>query len=247
MPESCAGGLAVASMTNTSLSGRENFTLSVHERPRESTQSWPLNRTSTEVSGAGLPSALTLGPGTPPAASPPLGTMNSCTTVERFPEWNAAAYTREPSGVAASARGVSLKRVTIFSGLPPSEVPRLLASKTQTSARPTPGVVNCGSNGTFCPRWAAVMKARLFHGPAKTMSRGSSPTSSVRTTEPARPSALCRTMLTLSDRWLTTQTSSSLRAATATGSSPTGTDEIWVRVPAVTWKISRRLSGVLTA
>ncbi|XXZ41541.1 hypothetical protein WME95_46545 [Sorangium sp. So ce327] len=67
----------------------------------------------------------------------------------RLPEWNAAAYTRDPSGVTASARGVSPKRVTMVSGSPPSDAPRFLESKTQTSARPTPGVVSCGSKGTF--------------------------------------------------------------------------------------------------
>ena len=61
------------------------------------------------------------------------------------------------------------------------------------------------------------------------MSRGSSPTSSVRTTAPTGPLEASSTTLTLSDRWLTTQTSVSLRAATATGSSPTGIEARWVR------------------
>ena len=55
------------------------------------------------------------------------------------------------------------------------------------------------------------------------------------------------TTLTLSERWLTTHTSPSVRAATATGSSPTGTEPVWVSPPASTSKISSRLSGVLTA
>ena len=38
-------------------------------------------------------------------------------------------------------------------------------------------------------------------------------------------------MLTLSERWLTTQTSPLLRAATATGSMPTGTELRWLRPP----------------
>ncbi len=54
-------------------------------------------------------------------------------------------------------------------------------------------------------------------------------------------------MLTLSERWFTTHTSSLLRAATATGSSPTGTDVRCFRPLCVMSKISRRLSGVLTA
>jgi len=51
------------------------------------------------------------------------------------------------------------------------------------------------------------MNARLCPGPANTMSRGSSPTSNVRTTCPDSPSSSILTTLTLSDRWLTTQTS----------------------------------------
>ena len=54
-------------------------------------------------------------------------------------------------------------------------------------------------------------------------------------------------MLTLSERWLTTQTSSSSRAATATGSTPTGTDPLWWRPPPSTRKISSLPAGVLTA
>ena len=119
-------------------------------------------------------------------------------------------------------RRVALNRVTTVSGVPASVMPRWSASKTQTSARLTPGVVSWGSYGTFWPRWAVVMKARLFPGPPKTMSRGSSPTSRVRTTRPLFPSWVSATTLTLSERWLTTQTSLSLRAATATGSRPTG-------------------------
>jgi hypothetical protein len=51
----------------------------------------------------------------------------------------------------------------------------------------------------------------------------------------------------LSDRWLTTQTSESSRAATATGSNPTGTRACKVIPPEVIPKISRVLSGVFTA
>ena len=92
------------------------------------------------VAGAGTPSALVAGPGS-----------SACSAVEkalwwmvvvRLPEWKPAAYTRLPSGVTASARGVSVKRLTMVSGSPPSEAPRLSASNTHTSARPTPGVVS---------------------------------------------------------------------------------------------------------
>src|SRR4051812_26178627 len=111
----------------------------------------------------------------------------------------------------------------MVSGAPPDGAPRLLASNTQTSARPTPAVVSFGSEGASGPGWAGVRKARFFDGPAKTMSRGSSPTHSVRVTRGA-DGLLTSTTLTLSDRWFTTQTSSSERAATATGSSPTGAE-----------------------
>ncbi len=83
------------------------------------------------------------------------------------------------------------------------------------------------------------MKARVPPGPAKTMSRGSSPTSSVRVTRAvARFAGSTSTMLTLSDRWFTTHASTrppdSARVATATGSSPTGTSVASVRPPAPT-------------
>src|SRR5262245_28590770 len=133
----------------------------------------------------------------------------------------------------------------MVSGVPPRVAPRLVASNTQTSARGIPGVVSCGSPGRFCPRWAAVMKARLPPVLANTMSRGSSPTRSVRVTRGGLlPTS---TMLIESERWLTTQTSVLERAATATGSSPTGTEPAWVRPAPETEKISRRLSGVLVA
>ena len=77
--------------------------------------------------------------------------------------------------------------------------------------------LNCG---WFWPRNAAEMNARPRSAPANTMSRGSSPTSSVRSTRGV-PSS--RTTLTESERWFTTHTSFALRSATATGSRPTET------------------------
>src|SRR5262249_10156993 len=53
------------------------------------------------------------------------------------------------------------------------------------------------------------------------------------------------TTLTLSERWLTTQTSRSLRAATATGSTPTGMEPVWTSRWSLTRKTSRRSSGVV--
>ena len=67
------------------------------------------------------------------------------------------------------------------------------------------------------------------------MSRGSSQVWSVRLTrELAGVTVSTWTMLTLSDRWFTTQTSPFERAATATGSRPTGTSACSVSVPTPT-------------
>jgi hypothetical protein len=139
-------------------------------------------------------------------------------------------------------------------GVPSRVAPSAAGSNTHTSARPMPGVERIVSivawKGVFCPRWAVVMNARTPVAPggsANTMSRGSSPTSSVRTTRGGVAPA--STMLMLSERWLTTHTSVSVRAATAIGSRPTGTEPACVRapVPAFTSKISSWLSGVLIA
>ncbi|TMA57360.1 MAG: hypothetical protein E6J75_07815 [Deltaproteobacteria bacterium] len=128
--------------------------------------------------------------------------------------------------------------------MPTRAAPRLFASKTQTSPRPVPSVVSCGPPAgslakRFWPRRAAVMKARSWLLPANTMSRGSSPTSSVRTTRERVTSAgSISTMLTLSERWFTTQASVRparfVRTATATGSRPTGTSAASTRPPGVT-------------
>src|ERR1700731_3760978 len=76
------------------------------------------------------------------------------------------------------------------------------------------------------------------------MSRGSSPTSSVRVTCGV---PLKVTMLTLSERWFTTHASVLLRAATATGSIPTGTRDCKVNPAAVMLKTSSAPLGVFTA
>src|SRR5262245_4433588 len=251
----------------TSLSGKLNLTALFQLRPSSSSHCWVLllNLTIWPTAGAGLPSKLVAGPRCPPGlvepsamvqgvcASNPGQITPSTREVVWLPVLNPATYTVVLSGPTASARGVSVKNVIILIGLPPTAVPRLAGLKTQTSARPTLGVVNCGSPapGTSamegsvrcCPRCAVVMNARAGE-PANTTSRGSSPTSRVRTTRGV-PTRL--TTLTLSDRWLTTQTSESSRAATATGSNPTGTRACNVSPPDVTPKISRVLSGVFTA
>ena len=87
--------------------------------------------------------------------------------------------------------GLRMREASVVRGI--GVLPVFAGSKTHTSARGTPGVVSCGSPapGTLaiegsvrcCPRWAGVMKARAGE-PANTISRGSSPTSSVRATRP---------------------------------------------------------------
>ncbi len=154
----------------------------------------PSNWTIRPVRGGAVPSIPRSGPG---LSRPPLG-ISSSMTVVRLPELNTAVYTLLPSALRARPRRVSPNILRMVAGSPPSWKPGLLASNTQTSARPIPGVVSCGSKGTFWPRCAAVIKAHLSFSPANTISLGSSPTSSV----------LCRRagdadtsmMLTLSDR-----------------------------------------------
>ena len=50
---------------------------------------------------------------------------------------------------------------------------------------------------------------------------------------------LTSTILTLSERWFTTQISVAVRADTATGSRPTGTLSMWFNPLPLTSKISR--------
>jgi hypothetical protein len=70
-------------------------------------------------------------------------------------------------------------------------------------------------------------KALPLSAPAKTTSVGSSPTSNVRVTLPVAKS----TTLTVSESQLTTHASRSLRAATLTGSSPTGISAVRTGAP----------------
>ena len=144
-----------------------------------------------------------------------------------------------PSGVAASARGVSPKSSRIVSGVPPrrgAEVRRVedpdqrarRALRWSAPAAPTPG--------RFWPRRAVVMKARVKTPPRRSARRRRCRAARRRPAACARraaASAATSTMLTLSDRWLTTQTSLLVRAATATGSRPTGTEPTCVSAAAV--------------
>src|SRR5437763_1187277 len=97
-----AGGVASASSTNTSSSGNAKATDALQLRPISSSQ-WPVagsNRTMRPVLGA---------PGVEPGGgggSPPFAlTTCSVIAVVRLPESSTAAYTTEPSELAASARG----------------------------------------------------------------------------------------------------------------------------------------------
>jgi hypothetical protein len=120
--------------------------------------------------------------------------------VVSLPDVKSDTNTLLPSGETPMLPGLSPNSVTMPTRLPPRLSPRFSASKTQTSARPMPSiwVSFAVSSGWFCPRRAAVMNARRWFGPAKTTSRGSSPTSSVRTTRGGV--AATSTTLTLSDR-----------------------------------------------
>jgi hypothetical protein len=131
-----------------------------------------------------------------------------------------------PSALRPSARGVSPKSSIVAVGVPPSVLSKLVSSKTWTRARGVLASLPLKLSGQFWPRRAAVTNARPSPGPANTTSRGSSHVLSVAITR-AGVDVVSMT-LTESDRRFTTQTWPLLRAATATGSRPTGTDASWV-------------------
>jgi len=161
----CAGTGKVASMAKTSSSGSENITLGSQLRSSSSYQcdapSGPVRYlTIRPAHGAGTPDAFSSGAGSPPLTPSPAGplvTVRSCSAVVRLPEWKAAAYTVVWSFETASARGVSANNVITVTGVPAKVLPSDAGSNTQTSARPTPGIVNSGSRPVFCPRCAVVM------------------------------------------------------------------------------------------
>ena len=91
-PASWRGGLAMASMTNTSLSGSENFTWSLQSRPRSSTQWLPFHLTiELTVSAPATPSTLVAGPGRRAAPNAVGDDVNSVMTVVWLPVWKPAA------------------------------------------------------------------------------------------------------------------------------------------------------------
>ena len=99
--------------------------------------------------------------------------------------------------------------------------------------------------GTFWPRRAVVMKARLPAGAGE--DDVARLVADQQRAGDARRAALTSTMLTLSERWLTTQTSLLVRAATATGSMPTSTEPRGSARRRRPRRSPSRLSGVLTA
>ena len=111
-----------------------------------------------------------------------------------------------------------------------------MASKTHTSARPTPAVVSCGSHGTVLAAMGGGDEGAVAAGAGED-DVARLVADEQRAHDARRRQPPTSTMLTLSERWLTTQTSLFVRAATATGSRPTGTEPVWVRPPAATVKI----------
>src|ERR1051325_10547874 len=156
---------AAASIENTSVSGSRNRTAWSQTRCSSSSQ-WPvalLNLTISATCGAGLPSTLVAGPGLPPGETEPLAlvhgvlgwkpsqTIASMTTVVWLPVLKPATYTVLRSGLTASARGVSVKKLRILIGVPPAVPPSAAGSNTQTSARGCDGVVSRGSPAPGVP------------------------------------------------------------------------------------------------
>jgi hypothetical protein len=98
-----AGVAASASITNTSRSGSEKGTAFDQSRLAASIQPAPFHLTMIPVSGAGLPTESSSGPGTPPGTCSPFGswqgpaalkpshTADSKMVVVWLPPWNTAA------------------------------------------------------------------------------------------------------------------------------------------------------------
>src|SRR5262249_53308983 len=149
----------LASIENTSVSGSRKRNTWSQTRPAVSSQ-WPvalLNLTIIDTSGACSPLASVAGPRLPPGdgepsslvhevfGSKPSQMKNSGTIEVWLPVWKPATNTVFLSALTASARGVSVKKLMILTGVPPIVFPRFAGLNTQTSARGTPCVVSCGS------------------------------------------------------------------------------------------------------
>ena len=183
-----------------------------------------------------------------PGMTPPYtwSTASSDTTVVWLPEKNAAAYTVLPSAEAASARGVSAKRVIFVRRLPPRRAG--VVRVEHPDVRATAGrVVQVG----IVRRVLAAVGGRDERA-ALARAREDDVARLVADEQRVDARAGCRgsstwTMLTESDRWLTTHTSPFDRTATASGSRPVTTEPIdWRWWPSIR-NTSRRLSGVFAA
>src|SRR4051812_119858 len=123
------GGFAVGAIADTSRAGSADGTALFQLRPGWAAQGGAVERAARPTSGAATPWKFMLGAGRPPgyvtpptvhggALAPPSHTRPGLTDVVRLPDWKIAAYTVPPSGLAASARGVSPKSTTRVSGAP---------------------------------------------------------------------------------------------------------------------------------
>src|ERR1044071_6831378 len=149
----------LASSANTSRSGMLNRNTWSQTRPAGSCQCPValLNLTIIETSGACSPFASVLGPRLPPGEVEPSALvhgvfgskpsqMNSSLTIDVWlPVLNPATNTVFLSGLTARARGVSVKKLMMRTGVPPIVLPSDAGLNTQTSARGTDGVGSCGA------------------------------------------------------------------------------------------------------
>ena len=147
------------------------------------------------------------------------------------------------------ARRVAEERRRSVSGVPPSVVAEVggVEHPDVGAADARRGELRRRRGRTFWPRCAVVMKARVPPRPAKTMSRGSSPTSSVRTTRGG-----VRADVDDADAVGEMVDHPHLAVRCAPRRRPArgrpGPSRSWVSSPLPsTAKISRRSSGVLTA
>src|SRR5215210_7605631 len=180
-----------------------------HERFSSSTQLEPFHLTMRLVRGAvGSPGSIAgLGGGSPPLAV----TVGSGTMVVWLPDSKTETKTRPPVASRASARGCLPKMLRTCGA-----AAGFAASKILTCPRPRAAGLEFDVDIEAPPE--TQTKAFAPPAPAKRTSVGSSPTSMVRVTLPVVRS----TMLTESESQLTTHASRLLRAATLTGSMPTG-------------------------
>ena len=178
------GGVALALMAKTSLSGRLNFTALSQMRPQvlpgQSLSCWqaqpafdpPTHTRSTQCVPSYLHDEPGLGPrarrlelvcgsGRPPGTVTPLmvhapwtvllarcvlsvsQTAPSLMVVVRLPVWKPAAYTVLPSGLTASARGVSAKSTI---GVPATGVPPSDAAEVGGVEHPHIGAADAGAS-----------------------------------------------------------------------------------------------------